>query len=70
MRSKRVQAVVLATAIVAGYAGAAAFSAWGLPAVPVATGWVATRERFVDDEVAAREAAGAVREPDAASRPG
>jgi CP family cyanate transporter-like MFS transporter len=35
-----------------------------------ATGWVATRERFVDDEVAAREAAGAVREPDAASRPG
>ena len=34
MKSKRVQALVLATAIVAGYAGAAAFSAWGLPAVP------------------------------------
>jgi CP family cyanate transporter-like MFS transporter len=34
----------------------------------VATGWVATRERFVDDEVAARVPA--VREPDAASRRG
>ena len=39
MKSKRVQALVLATAIVAGYAGAAAFSAWALPAVPVATGF-------------------------------
>jgi hypothetical protein len=29
MKSKRVQALVLATAVVAGYAGAAAFSAWG-----------------------------------------
>ena len=34
MKSKRVQAIVMATAVVAGYAGAAAFSAWGLPAVP------------------------------------
>jgi CP family cyanate transporter-like MFS transporter len=34
----------------------------------LATGWLATRERFVDDEVAARVPA--VREPDAASRPG
>ncbi len=32
------------------------------------TGWAATRERFVDDEVAARVPA--VRAPDAASRPG
>ena len=39
MMRKRVQALVLATAIVAGYAGAAAFSACGLPAVPVATGF-------------------------------
>ena len=39
MKSKRAQALVLATAIVAGYTGAAAFSAWGLPAVPVATGF-------------------------------
>jgi serine protease len=37
MTSKRLQALVLATAVVAGYAGAAAFSAWGLPAVPIAT---------------------------------
>ena len=36
----------------------------------LATGWLATRERFVDDEVAARTAGGAVRAPDAASRPG
>ena len=39
MKSKRIQALVLATALVAGYTGAAAFSAWGLPAVPVATGF-------------------------------
>jgi serine protease len=39
MKSKRVQALVLATAIVAGYVGAAAVSAWGLPAVPVAAGF-------------------------------
>ena len=38
MESTRVQAFVLATAMVAGYAGAATFPAWGLPAVPVATG--------------------------------
>ncbi|MET0763585.1 MAG: S8 family serine peptidase [Blastococcus sp.] len=37
MKSKRVQALVLATAVVAGYAGAAAFSAWAQPAVPIAT---------------------------------
>jgi hypothetical protein len=37
MTSKRLQALVMATAVVAGYAGAAAFSAWGLPAVPIAT---------------------------------
>jgi len=37
----------------------------------VATGWVATRERFVDDEVrAGRAGRPAVREPDAASRRG
>ncbi len=37
MRSKPVQAVVLTAALVAGYAGAAAFAAWAQPAVPVAT---------------------------------
>jgi CP family cyanate transporter-like MFS transporter len=37
----------------------------GIAALTV-TGWLATRERFVDDEVSARDA-GTVREPDAAS---
>ncbi|TFV76719.1 hypothetical protein E4P39_07360 [Blastococcus sp. CT_GayMR19] len=39
MKSMRAQAAVLVTAVVAGYAGAAAFSAWGQPAVPIATGF-------------------------------
>jgi subtilisin family serine protease len=39
MKSMRVQALVLTTAVVAGYAGAAAFSAWSQPAVPIATGF-------------------------------
>ena len=37
MTSKRVQALVLAAAVTAGYAGAAAYSAWALPSVAVAT---------------------------------
>ncbi len=37
MKSKRVQALILAAAVAAGYAGAAAYSAWALPSVPVAT---------------------------------
>jgi CP family cyanate transporter-like MFS transporter len=49
------------------YAGMFAV-AFACVAALVATGWVATRERFVDDEVAARVPA--VREPDAASRRG
>ncbi|TQN41056.1 subtilisin family serine protease [Blastococcus colisei] len=39
MKSKRVQAMVLATAAVAGYGGAAAFSAVAAPALPVITDW-------------------------------
>jgi serine protease len=39
MKSKRVQAMVLATAAVAGYGGAAAFSALAAPALPVITDW-------------------------------
>ena len=35
MKSKRVQALILAAAVAAGYAGAAAYSAWALPSVPV-----------------------------------
>src|SRR3954464_8034299 len=35
--SKRVQALVLAAAVAGGYAGAAAYSAWALPSVAVAT---------------------------------
>jgi CP family cyanate transporter-like MFS transporter len=50
------------------YAGMFAVALAGVAAL-LATGWVATRERFVDDEVAAR-AERPVREPDAASRPG
>ena len=37
MTSKRVQALVLAAAVAGGYAGAAAYSAWALPSVAVAT---------------------------------
>ncbi|WP_305852263.1 S8 family serine peptidase [Blastococcus sp. PRF04-17] len=37
MKSKRVQAVALAGAVVAGYAGAAVFSALAAPAIPIAT---------------------------------
>ncbi|MFP5371931.1 MAG: S8 family serine peptidase [Actinomycetes bacterium] len=37
MKSKRVQAVVLTTAVVAGYTGAAAYSAWAQPALREAT---------------------------------
>ena len=37
MKSKRVQALILAAAVAAGYAGAAAYSAWALPSVPVVT---------------------------------
>jgi CP family cyanate transporter-like MFS transporter len=47
------------------YAGMFAVALAGVAAL-LATGWVATRERFVDDEVAAR-AERPVREPDAAS---
>jgi serine protease len=39
MKSKRVQALVLAAAVVAGYAGASVYSAWGSPAVAVADGY-------------------------------
>ena len=39
MKSTRVQAAVLVTAAVAGYAGAAAFSALAAPALPVITDW-------------------------------
>src|SRR5688572_23623260 len=39
MKSKRGLAILMASAVVAGYAGAAVFSAWGVPAVPVATGF-------------------------------
>jgi MFS transporter, CP family, cyanate transporter len=48
------------------YAGMFAVALIGVAALLVA-GWVATRERFVDDEVAAR-ARPPVREPDASSR--
>jgi len=37
MTSKRVQALVLTAAVAAGYAGAAAYSAWALPSVAVAS---------------------------------
>jgi len=37
MKSKRLQALVMATAVIAGYLGAAAYAAWGLPPVAVAT---------------------------------
>jgi serine protease len=36
MKSKRVQALILAAAVAAGYAGAAAYSAWALPSVQIA----------------------------------
>ena len=39
MTSKRVQAVVLASALAAGYTGAAGFSAWSAPAVQIAEGF-------------------------------
>ncbi len=39
MKSTRVQALVLVTAAVAGYGGAAAFSALAAPALPVITDW-------------------------------
>ncbi|MGY2129688.1 S8 family serine peptidase [Blastococcus sp. SYSU DS0617] len=42
MKSKRIQALVLVSALAFGYAGAAAYSAWAAPAVPplpVATGF-------------------------------
>jgi serine protease len=39
MKSKRAQALVLAMSVVLGYAGAAVFSAWAGPAVPIATGY-------------------------------
>ncbi|MDP9458845.1 MAG: S8 family serine peptidase [Actinomycetota bacterium] len=39
MKSKGLQALVLVTAAVAGYAGTAAVSAWAQPAVPIATGF-------------------------------
>ncbi len=52
-----------------GYAGMFAVALAGVAAL-VATGWMATRERFVDDEVGAGRAAPPVRAPDAASRRG
>jgi CP family cyanate transporter-like MFS transporter len=51
------------------YAGMFTLALIGVAAL-TATGWLATRERFVDDEVAARRAVAPVREPDAASRRG
>ncbi|MFD2092946.1 S8 family serine peptidase [Blastococcus deserti] len=39
MKSTRIQAMILATAAVAGYAGAAAFSALAAPALPLITSW-------------------------------
>jgi serine protease len=36
MRSKRLQALVLTAAVAGGYAGAAVYSAWAMPSVPVA----------------------------------
>jgi CP family cyanate transporter-like MFS transporter len=48
------------------YTGMFVLALTGVAALMV-TGWLATRERFVDDEVAARDAAGTVREADAAS---
>jgi MFS transporter, CP family, cyanate transporter len=48
------------------YAGMFALAFASLAAL-VAAGWLACRERFVDDEVAARRGAASVREPDAAS---
>src|SRR5215212_8480464 len=37
MKSKRIQALILTAAVAAGYAGAAAYSAWALPSVAIAT---------------------------------
>ena len=51
------------------YAGMFALAFAGVAAL-TATGWLATRERYVDDEVAARAVVAPVREPDAASRRG
>jgi MFS transporter, CP family, cyanate transporter len=51
------------------YAGMFALAFTGVAAL-TASGWLATRERYVDDEVAARAAAAPVRAPDAASRRG
>jgi CP family cyanate transporter-like MFS transporter len=51
------------------YAGMFAVALTGVAGL-MAAGWVATRERFVDDEVAAGPATAPVREPDAASRRG
>ncbi|MCW2742315.1 MAG: peptidase and in kexin sedolisin, partial [Blastococcus sp.] len=39
MQSKRVQGLVLTAAVVGGYVGAAAYSAWGTPSVAVADGY-------------------------------
>ena len=39
MKSKRVQALVLAAAVVGGYTGAAVYRAWGMPAIAVADGF-------------------------------
>ena len=39
MKSRPVQALVMVTAVVAGYAGAAAFSALAAPVLPVVTDW-------------------------------
>ena len=50
------------------YAGMFAVALTGVAAL-LTTGWMATRERFVDDEVAGRGDP-PVREPDGASRPG
>jgi CP family cyanate transporter-like MFS transporter len=51
-----------------GYAGMFAVAIAGVAAL-MATGWVVTRQRFVDEEVTAR-ADRPVREPDGVSRPG
>ena len=37
MKSKRVQALILAAAVTGGYAGAAVYSAWAQPSVEIAS---------------------------------
>ena len=37
MKSKRVQALVLAAAVAAGYTGAAVYAAWAQPSVAIAS---------------------------------